>query len=437
MSAYLEEEPDTINLALEWSRRAGASFPKLRIGHLDGGERGVFASADIAAGEEVLRVPRQCMLTLDVARASDIGRLIEAHAPDTTEESYLAAFLLQERERKDSAWKPYLDVLPESFPNLPQYFDAEEVSLLQGSSALREVARWKELLLTRYAMLLERVPGFSRFSADAFLWAQHVLLSRTFGLTVEGQLVRCFVPVADMLNHRQPAPTVWGNTEDGESFVLVAREPVAAGGEVHISYGIKPNYRFLLSYGFVPEDNPDDTLVFYLGVPEDEAWAAEKRELLSLATPASRRRFEVPSHYGHTSTVAMFSFLRVACANMDELARLTIEARMDEGLGLVPPLSAETEERVLRMLGDACEARLAGFETTLEEDERLLQEADLARNVRNCVLLRRGEKRLLHAYADLARTFLRLLRSSSPGPVRPVANERPAQPTAPETRRGP
>ncbi|RUO88780.1 SET domain-containing protein-lysine N-methyltransferase [Corallococcus sp. AB018] len=425
MSARQEAEQDTLeeanplkeHLALQWSRQAGASFPKLWVGHLEGDERGVFAKVPIAAGEEVLRVPRACLVTLDVARASDIGRLIDAHAPDTSEECYLAAFLLQEKEREDSAWKPYLDVLPQSFPHLPLFFDAQELSLLQGSSALREVARWKEMLLARYAMLAQRVPGFERFTPDAYLWAQHVLISRSFGLTVAGKLTRCFVPVADMLNHRASPRLVWGNTEDGEAFVLVAHEPVAAREELHISYGIKSSCRFLLSYGFVPEDNPDDTLVLYLGVPEDAVEAEGKRELLALATPPSRRRFEVPLHYGHASTVAMFSFLRVACANARELARLAEEAREEQGLGEVPPLSAETEERVFRYIHDACEARLAGFETTLEEDEQLLQEADLSRNTRNCLLLRRGEKRLLRAYAGLALAFLPALSPSLPGPV--------------------
>jgi hypothetical protein len=426
MSARLEAEPTPVeqenenplkeHLALQWSKRAGASFPKLEVGRMEGDERGVFARAPIAPGEEVLRVPRACLVTLDVARASDVGRLIDAHAPDTLEECYLAAFLLQEREREDSAWKPYLDVLPQAFPHLPLFFDAQELSLLQGSTALREVARWKEMLLSRYATLAERVPGFARFTPDAYLWAQHVLISRTFGLTVAGKLVRCFVPVADMLNHRPSPRLVWGNTEDGDAFVLVAREPVEPGEEVHISYGIKPSCRFLLSYGFVPEDNPDDTLVLYLSVPEDAEEAEAKRELLSLTAPASRRRFEVPLHYGHSSTVAMFSFLRVAHADARELARLIEEAREEGGLSEVPPLSAETEARAFRALGDACEARLAGFETTLEEDERLLQEADLSRNARNCLLLRRGEKRLLEAYAGLARAFLPALRSTPPGP---------------------
>lgn len=425
MSAYVEDGSDPQQhetrlkerLALEWLEQAGASFPKLRLGHLEGGERGIFARADIAPGEEVLRVPRPYLLTLERARASDIGRLIEVHAPETSEDSYMAAFLLRERERKDSFWKPYLDLLPTAFPHLPLLFDERELSHLKGSFMPREIARWRELLLGKYAALCERVPGFSRFTPDAFLWAQFTLISRSFGLTLDGQFVRCLVPLGDMLNHHPSPEVTWEASEDGSAFVLVALKAVPAGEELHISYGLKPNYRLLLNYGFVPEHNPDDELVLYLGIPEEDPWAAEKRELLALSSPTSRHRFEVPLHYDHASTAMMFSFLRVACATTAELAPLTIAASLNEGLGPVPPLSVDTEERVFLMLAEHCDARLAGFETTLEEDEQLLREEELPRNVRNCLLLRRGEKKLLHAYAGLAWTFLSMLRSSSPDPV--------------------
>jgi histone-lysine N-methyltransferase SETD3 len=89
-------------------------------------------------------------------------------------------------------------------------------------------------------------------------------------------------------------------------------------------------------------------------------------------------------------------------------------ATSPEASGVVEPLSVGNEERVLRALGAACEARLAGFKTTLEEDERLLREAQLSPNARNCISMRRGEKRLLHAYAELVRACLPLLRMPWP-----------------------
>jgi regulator of RNase E activity RraA len=51
-----------------------------------------------------------------------------------------------------------------------------------------------------------------------------------------------------------------------------------------------------------------------------------------------------------------------------------------------------------------CEEQLASYETSLAEDERRLQEETLSQNARNCVLVLRGEKRILQAYAGRARS---------------------------------
>ena len=48
---------------------------------------------------------------------------------------------------------------------------------------------------------------------------------------------------------------------------------------------------------------------------------------------------------------------------------------------------------------------LKGFDTTLEQDNKILEEGKLTMNVRNCVLMRRGEKEVLHAWIDLAKTL--------------------------------
>ena len=98
----------------------------------------------------------------------------------------------------------------------------------------------------------------------------------------------------------------------------------------------------------------------------------------------------------------------MACAAPSELPRLA--PRLLSGLGSIKPLGVANEERVLHTLGAACEARLAAFDTSLEEDERLLREGPLSLNARSCVLMRREEKRMLRAWLELTRTGLSLLR---------------------------
>lgn len=56
---------------------------------------------------------------------------------------------------------------------------------------------------------------------------------------------------------------------------------------------------------------------------------------------------------------------------------------------------------------------LDGFDTTLDQDNALLDDPSLAVNLRNAILMRRGEKQVAHFYRELALEAIRVL--SLPG----------------------
>lgn len=403
-----EDSDQKLATLLRWLEDGGARLPKLHIARQENGERSVLARSDIASGEAVLQVPRSHLITLEVARSSDIGRLIQSHINPDNEEIYLASFLLQEKVRPDSFWKPYVDTLPEAFPHVPLFFGDSERALLKGSFLLTLLEFQGYTLRQDHALLCQKVPGYERFSLEEFAWARLSVSSRNFGLKVGGLQGRALVPLADMLNHRRPPDVLWDTSADGQFFVMTAQNAVASGLEIHDSYGAKSNDLLLLHFGFVASDNEQDELFLSLGLPEGTAMASAKQKLLGLSSPTARQPFKVPLQLEHASTQRMFSFLRVACAAPLELPRLA--PRLLTGLGSIKPLGVANEERVLRALGAACEARLAAFDTSLDEDERLLREETLSYNARSCVLLRREEKRMLRAWSELTRTGLELLR---------------------------
>lgn len=350
-----------------------------------------------------MRIPSRYVLTLEEARSSSIGRLLDAHAPADEERVYLVAFLLQEKERGErSFWKPFLDSLPRSFPCLPFFYDERELSLLKGSLAPRLVRSLREGLEAQHAHLCKHVPGFERFTFDAFVWAHFAVVTRTFSVLRSGTEVACLVPLADMINDGMPWDVPWDMPEEGTHFELKAKGAVARGQELRTSYGRKSNLQLLLQYGFVHEENPYDDVMLFHGLLLEEPLSAQRQQLLGLTTPFELRSYTLSLTDDAGPMEEMFSFLRIACAGAEELA--TLAAAPDARIRARSPLSARNEQKVIDSFITLCEEQLAGYETPLAEDERILREERLSQNARNCILMRRGEKRILETYAARARS---------------------------------
>lgn len=351
---------ETLCRLTEWLEKRGARFASLCLRTYDDGERGLHARVPIQKGEIVLAVPLQLVLTSDVAWISAIGQQIEASGLKLrSSHSYLAAYLLQERSAADSFWAPYIATMPASFPQMPLFFSSEELALLEGSFILAKIDARRSALAEEYQNLCRCVPGFDRFALDEFVWAHLAARTRCFGMEIYGRETHALVPMADMLNHRYPRETAWGYDDGAHSFVLTALKDFAPGDPVHTSYGRKCNSYIFLNYGFCLEENEDN-----------RARIQFERE---------NRAFHVPARLDHEDTQEMLSFLRLAFGDESRLA-----------------------------LAAACTEALRRFPTSLEEDEALLQDQGLARNARNAILMRRGEKRALLYFLELAlaRTFI-------------------------------
>jgi protein-histidine N-methyltransferase len=397
MRTHPEEDPSIANL-VHWLERAGATISQIEVVSLGGGERGIRALAGLAPKEPLLRIPRRCVLTVDDARASEIGRLLDAHARFDDERTYLLAFVLQEKERGESSfWKPFVDVLPKSFPTHPFFFDAQEISLLKGSFAQGMAEYQRARLADRHANLCRHVPGFERFTLEQFVWAHFAVVSRTFSVIQNGRIATCMVPLADMLNDGRPWNTRWSLSEDGQSFEVQSVEAIAQGQELLTSYGSRHNLHLLIQYGFVHEDNAHDEVMLIFSLPLEDPLTAEKQRLLGLSGPDEPRSFKLPHKYDPKLLAEILSFLRVAHAQAGELALLS-EAP-DALARAKSMLSEENERKIISLFVAACEERLADYANSLEEDERILRQEKLSHNARNCVLLRRAEKQILQTYA--------------------------------------
>merc|ERR1712176_124114 len=263
-----------------------------------------------------------------------------------------------------------------------------------------------------YNNLCEHVPQFARFSHKQFVWARLVVITRIFGLVIDGVKTDGLVPMADMLNHRRPRETKWTYDQNKRGFVISALQHIKQDAEIFDSYGRKCNSRFFVNYGFSLEKNPDNEARLEFSFQKTYPQFNMKAMMLGECVDDDdgiTREFQIPKNYKEKKVKALFSFLRLMNAQEKEMLMLSEDTNLED----IPPISVKNEQLSLLALSKAAKASLELFDTTLEHDNALLADGEnypFMSNKRNIVLMRRGEKEVLHFYKDLAKECVKLLR---------------------------
>lgn len=427
--AELNPESDRFTRMVNWLQSNGAQFPKLYLQYYSEDYRGVHCLTRIPVDDVILYVPHNLIMTSQVAMASEIGKkVVESGVELRSKHSYLACYLLQEREKgAESFWYPYIQCLPAYYSNMPIFFNDETLALLQGSFTLAKITDRTESLRAEYEAIKAVVPELGRFPAEDFVWARLVVITRIFGLMIHGTKTDGLVPFADMLNHKKPrdscdTDTKWTFDDLMDGFTITSMRSIARGEQVYDSYGRKCNSRFFVNYGFSLEHNEDDNeaVLNFPSLSMHDPTLIMKRRMLPphmQANAFNAREFQVPATYRETSerekkTKEMFSYLRFVHAVDSEMMMLTTNsAHGSIKIEDLEPISVRNERKVLLAVQRAAQDALDAFDTTLEEDEQLLESNKYPQftNERNCVLQRRGEKQVLHWYLSLAKMSLELL----------------------------
>ena len=120
-----------------WAVRNGASLPKMSIkmlGTLEG--VGVTVSQDVAKSEDIALIPSKLMITTTLVGATKSGALVRAACRRNGKDwrfGALALFLLEERAKLRSFWRPYIAMFPRSVDHLAAGWDASIAAYLQAS----------------------------------------------------------------------------------------------------------------------------------------------------------------------------------------------------------------------------------------------------------------------------------------------------------------
>jgi histone-lysine N-methyltransferase SETD3 len=394
------DEADRYDVMLNWLRQGNSQFGALSLKYYTVDYRGVHANRRLAPGECILEVPLRMIMTTDKAKECKIGRAIAAsNGTVHSSHTWLAAMLLQEKTDPQSFWKPYIDCLPKHYRNMPIFFDQSELNELEGSFTLEMISNRKVSLGMEYKAIADHCPEFARFHKLEFMWARLAVITRIFGFEVAGRKCDGLVAMADMLNHKNPHETAWNFDDAKGCFTITTTKRLLKGSQIFDSYGRKCNSRYFVNYGFSLTENEDNQVAMFFGLLPAEM--DPLRSIKARILGERDRRFQIPFDHCEEITTKCMSYLRVVHADQEDLEKLR---KQGSDFKNVPPISMRNEASVLQHVAIAAQRVLSGFPTTLEQDNKILQDPEhkLTMNIRNCVLMRRGEKEVCHAYIDLA-----------------------------------
>jgi len=203
--------------------------------------------------------------------------------------------------------------------------------------------------------------------------------------------------MADMLNHKRPNETSWTFDDSRNAFTITTTKRLLKSAQIFDSYGRKCNSRFFVNYGFALDFNEDNQVALFFDLPKDDQAAPIKAKILG---GQQKRRFQIAFEHKERCTKKCMSWLRIAYASIEELLPLT----KIQDVTIIDPINIANEHRVMQAVSKASEEILKQFDTSLAEDNKLLEdEKGLTMNQRACVIMRRGEKEVLNAYVDLAK----------------------------------
>ncbi|KAJ3158141.1 SET domain-containing protein 4 [Geranomyces michiganensis] len=238
---------------LAWLAARGYAQDLLELAEFPRTGRGMRAMRDIKAGETLVRIPESVLLT---SRTPAVGSVC-ARVCGTkvlTEHQKLALFLAVEKSDPESAFAPYIAVLPASFGTVAGGARAGPVVNAMPS-------RMRELCHAVWARCDVDFEAISSANIDrkVFEWAWFAVNTRCVSLnsptTEPGNPTIALAPLLDFLNHSPSVSTIAAFDPTSRTFALTTVNAIAKGEQAFISYGPHDNAFLAAEYGFAVPGN--------------------------------------------------------------------------------------------------------------------------------------------------------------------------------------
>merc|ERR1719336_3744386 len=284
MCRTLPDRKAAIKPFLSWITELGALIDGVEVADFGEHGLGLRVTRDIKQGEEVIRVPQKAMMSVDTAKASSIGTLIEKDPLlQTMPNVVLAVHLLIERNSPASIWEPYINTLPHSYTTV-LYYSNDQFEQLKGSPAMEDALKQYKFVARQYAYfyrLFANTMLKDYLTYDEYRWAVSTVMTRQN--LVPGRetssAINSLIPFWDFANHDNGQLSTDYDPAASSTFCLAQRD-FSEGQQFTIFYGVRANCDLLIHNGFVFADNQTDCLTVRLGVAKTDPLATVRLALL-------------------------------------------------------------------------------------------------------------------------------------------------------------
>ncbi|XP_057496308.1 protein-lysine N-methyltransferase EFM1 isoform X1 [Actinidia eriantha] len=232
---------------LQWLQLNGAELRGCKIKYCDSNKGfGLFFSNDVSDGI-LLVVPLDLAITpMRVLQDPILGPECSAmfEEGEVDDRFLMILFLTIERLRKNSSWKPYLDMLPTTFGN-PLWFTDDDLLELKGTTVYRATELQKKKLHSLYddkvknlvnKLLVLNGETESEVYFEDFLWANSIFWTRAMNIPFPRSYV--FPQVQDEKDNTFSSFN--GNPEPSTSIISSEELVDEKGADVHEVEGRVP-----------------------------------------------------------------------------------------------------------------------------------------------------------------------------------------------------
>merc|ERR1719500_2229714 len=207
MCRTLPDRKAAIKPFLAWIAGLGGVMEGVELADYGASGLGLKVCRDLKEGEEVIRIPQKAMMSVDTAKASSIGTLIEKDPLlQTMANVVLAVHLLIERNSPASIWEPYINTLPHSYTTV-LYFSPKQMEELKGSPTMEDALKQYKFVARQYAYFYRLFANTllkDYLTYDEYRWAVSTVMTRQNMVPKQDDpttQVNTLIPFWDLANH--------------------------------------------------------------------------------------------------------------------------------------------------------------------------------------------------------------------------------------------